>query len=155
MRALVAIAALCLASCMEAAASPRSGAVAVVAAARPAGEFPMMLALNGQPEKLGVLTSTGGSVTNVDSGTPFSISSCMAAGQTFLFKCDTGQANVGQGQTCDTSITGANHKYQIANAWDPYYLVAPSVQLDGGAVTELCLDAPASTTINCAVFCMR
>lgn len=157
--ALLALAVGVTTSCMEASASPRSSVPQVAAAARPQGEFPMFLMLNGQPEKLGVLTSTGGSVTNVDSGTPFAISTCTGAGQTFMFQCDTGQANVGAGSaggaTCDTTITGANHKKQIANAWEPYYLIAQSFQPDGGALAELCLDAPASTTINCAVFCMR
>jgi hypothetical protein len=115
----------------------------LVLRAGPASEFSLMTLLNGEPTLLGVLTSTGTSVTNASTAVPFTV----AAGSVLLFKCDAGSANVGGGATCDTTVTGASHKYQLANAYDPYFMVLKS--------TTVCLDAPAATTINCAVFRMQ
>jgi hypothetical protein len=116
----------------------------LLAAARPASEFSLFQMLNGEWSKIGVLTSTGTSVNNGSTGVTFTLSCA-----TVVFQCDTAQANVGAGATCDTDPTGANHKKQIATAWEPYYMLAlPST-------TQVCLDAPAATTINCAVFCLK
>jgi hypothetical protein len=123
--------------------SIRSEIGEAVLAAGPSSEFNMFWLLNGEPLLKGVLTSTGTSVTNATTAVPFTVS----AGDVLLFKCDAGSANVGGGATCDTTITGANHKYQLANAYDPYFTILRS--------TTVCLDAPAATTINCAVFKMQ
>jgi hypothetical protein len=123
-------------------------AIAAMAAVMPPSEFQLFMLLNGEPTKLGVLTSTGTSVTQATTGVPFTIASTDCASRVFMFQCDTAQANVGPGATCDTTVTGANHKKQLANAWDPFYMVL-------NTATSICLDAPASTTINCAVFCMK
>lgn len=120
----------------------RQALAAELLATGPATSFNMFYLLNGEPTKLGVLTSTGTSVTNATTAVPFTV----AAGQVLLFKCDTANANVGGGATCDASV-GANHKYQLVNAYDPYFTILRS--------TTVCLDAPAATTINCAVFKMQ
>lgn len=121
----------------------REAVAAELLAIGPAGEFALMTLLNGEPTLLGVLTSTGTSVTNATTAATFTV----AAGSVLLFKCDAGSANVGGGATCDATVTGANHKYQLANAYDPFFMVLKS--------TTICLDAPAATTINCAVFRMQ
>lgn len=123
--------------------SIRSEIGEAVLAAGPATEFQLFLLLNGEPSLLGVLTSSGSSVDNTTTAVPFSVT----AGQVLLFECDAGSANVGGGSTCDTSTTGANHKRQLANAYDGYWMVLRS--------STICLDAPAATTINCAVFKMK
>lgn len=146
--ALVAVLALApLSSCTPAEASPRQMFAQVATAIQPASEFQLFLVLNGSPRKLGVLTSTGTSVTNATTGVPFTVTTTDCATRVFLFKCDASNANVGAGSTCDTTITGANHRYQIGGVFEPYYL-----RTDG---TTHCLDAPAATTINCAEFCME
>lgn len=147
MRALALACALALAplssGCTEAHASPREMVAQLVPGVTPASEYALMMLLNGEPTLVGVLTSTGTSVNNTTTGVTFSVS----AGNVYVYKCDAGQANVGGGTTCDTTVTNANHKWQIANAWEPYFLVLKS--------STICLDAPAATTINCAVFRMQ
>jgi hypothetical protein len=121
----------------------REAVAAELLAVGPPSEFSLMMLLNGEPTKLGVLTSTGTSVNETTTAVPFTVT----AGSVLLFKCDAGSANVGGGTTCENLITDANHRYQLANAFDPYFLVLKS--------THICLDAPAATTINCAVFRMQ
>jgi hypothetical protein len=112
--------------------------------ARPGGELSLFTLLNGEPEKIGVLTSSGTSVNNTTTAVTFTLS-----GSTLLIKCDTALANVGPGSTCSDDVTNVNHKVTLASVWEPYFLV----RVDG--TTTVCLDAPAATNINCAVFRMK
>jgi hypothetical protein len=120
----------------------REAVAAELLAVGPPSEFSLMTLLNGEPTLVGVLTATATSVNETTTALPFTV----AAGTVYLYKCDTALVNVGGGTTCSATITNANHRYQLANAWDPYFMVLKS--------THICL-AVAAGTANCAVFRMQ
>lgn len=70
----------------------------------PRSDLRLFVLLNGKPTKLGVLTSTGSSVSNVDAGTPFTIT----AGSVLKVECDA-PAYVGMQATCHGTVTNANY----------------------------------------------
>lgn len=123
-------------------------AFAGAAAARPKTSDQLLLLLNGQPSKLGTLTSTGTGVTNATTATTFTI----PAGSVLLFQCDAAVnvmagSTVADGGTVSTTITSSSYGYKIVNAGDPLFMV-----LDEFTTTVSMISA--SGTANCSVWRM-
>lgn len=118
-----------------------------LAQARPANEFLLFTKLNGEVTKLGTLETTGTSVNNTTTGTTFTITSSDCASRVVMFDCDTAGLAIGNGATCDTTITGANYKPVTLTAHEWKYFLLKD------ATTTICLDS-AAVTAKCAVFCL-
>lgn len=119
-----------------------------VAVARPANADQLLLLLNGQPSKIGTLTSTGTGVTNATTATTFTLS----AGWVLLFQCDAAAhimagSTIADGGTVSTTLTSASYGYKLVNAGDTFFMV-----LDSSTTTVSMISA--SGTANCAVWRM-
>jgi len=113
--------------------------LAGVVFARPAGEFPMFLKLNGEPSLVGVLTSAGSSVSNVDAGTPFAVT----GGTVYKVQCDA-NAFVNVGPTSSATYTNANIG-QLVTTSAPLFIVTKDSTSSLSSIS-------ASGTANCPVF---
>ena len=83
-------------------------AFAATATARPKTSDQLLLLLNGQPVKLGTLTSSGSGVTNATTATTFTL----VAGSVLLIQCDA-PANVMAWQHRCRRRHGVHHHYQL------------------------------------------
>lgn len=111
-------------------------------AGRPPTEFNLFLFLNGEPTRLGVLTSTGTSINNTTTASTFTIT----AGAVLKVICDA-KAFITPGSTASASYTNANLGHPVL-ADTPYYLVL-------GASTTTLASISASGTTNCTVWQMQ
>lgn len=102
----------------------------------------MLLLLNGTPVALGVLTSTGTSVTQATTAAPFTFS----GGGCYQVTCD-GAAVITIGATASTDYTSANFGRALSAGQASFWCVRDSD-------TNISLDT-AGTTVNCAVARMR
>lgn len=112
-------------------------------AGRPMSELQLLTMLNGQETLLGVLTSSGSSVTNATTATPFTL----AAGSLLKVQCDAAAVHIGPGATASATLTSANYKERLVNAYDERFII-----LDG-STTSLAM-IPASGSANCVVWRM-
>ena len=123
---------------------------AFVARARPAGELALFFALNGEPTKLGVLTSSGASVNNSTTAVTFTLPSRTIGGTAFYgtvlkVVCDA-KAYITPGATASGTATAATYGHPTL-AETPYYLILQDTTSQLAAIS-------ASGTANCAVFQM-
>lgn len=102
----------------------------------------LFLQLNGTPVALGVLTSTGTSVTQATTAAPFTFS----GGGCYQVTCD-GSAVINIGGTASTDYTSANFGRAMSTGQAQYWCVRDTD-------TNISLDT-AGTTVNCAVARMR
>lgn len=114
----------------------------VAFAGRPASEYVLYLFLNGEPSRAGVLISTGSSITNATTATPFTL----LGGSVLKIICDA-KAFVNVGGTASASYTNANLGHPVL-ADTPYYLVL-------GASTTTISSISATGTTNCTVWTMQ
>ncbi len=122
---------------------PPSALASLMLAARPAGEFPMFLRLNGSPSKLGVIVSAGGSsTTNASTLTPFTL----ASGDMIDVVCDAAAVCI-EGSTASTTITSSAYGVPQALGIERFWILAGT-----SSVTFACAGAAA---FNCAVFRMQ
>jgi hypothetical protein len=77
------------------------------AQSRPAGEFPLVLKLNGSPQFLGVIQSTGASVTNHGTGVPFNNTGVALKAKVLLLQPDAAGYVLGV-TTNNAAVTTAN-----------------------------------------------
>lgn len=127
---------------MALSAAPNASPLWLTATAnRPAGEFPMFLMLNGQPTYVGVLTSTGASVTNATTGVPFTLN----GGEVLKFVCDA-EAWLTPGGTASLTFSSANLGHPIP-AKTAYFMITKET------TTTIALIST-SGTANCGVWRM-
>lgn len=112
---------------------------ATAQAAEPKSDIQFMLLVTGNETSVGVLTSTGTSVTNASTAVPFSF----VAGEIYMFVCDA-KVYAGPGSTAHATYTNANFK-PVRAAETAWFWTAQSTTY---AVIS------ASGTANCAVFRM-
>ena len=118
------------------------GPVAQMVAGRVADMTSLFMLLNGTPVALGVLTSTGTSVTQATTAAPFTFS----GGGCYQVTCD-GAAVVNIGATASTDYTSANVGRAVAAATASFWCVRDTD-------TNISLDTSGGT-VNCAVARMR
>jgi len=109
----------------------------------PKSELQLLTLLNGTPVKIGTLTSTGSSVTNATTATPFTVT----GGKVVMIECD-GAAHVGPGSSASATATNAAYKPKVSAAPERIYIV-----LQDAADTVAMISS--SGTVNCAYFEMR
>lgn len=125
-----------------AAAMPSPSLQQWILAARPSGEFPMMLRLNGSPTKTGTIVSAAGaSTTNASTSTPFTIT----AGEIDMVYCDAAAVCI-EGSSASTSITNAAFGRAQPATTEVFWIFKGTT-----AITFACA-GPAA--FNCAVFRM-
>jgi hypothetical protein len=117
--------------------------VAVLAMAGPKSDLSLYLLLNGKPTKLGVLTSTGASVTNASTAVPFTLT----GGSVIKVECDAA-ANVGLQATCHGTVTNANYCELLEVRPAQRVYVVPDSVTTISAISV-------SGTANCMVWAMR
>lgn len=105
---------------------------------RPAGDSVLMQLLNGVPVKIGVLTSTGTSVTQATTGVPFALT----AEKVIEVVCD-GQGFVKIGATASSDYTDANFGRPMTSGVSRWFILRTGD-------TNISLDT-AGATVNCAV----
>lgn len=115
---------------------------AQLAVGRVADMTSLFLLLNGAPVALGVLTSTGTSVTQATTGVPFTFS----GGGCYQVTCD-GAAVVTIGATASTDYTSASFGRAMSTGVASYWCVRDTD-------TNISLDT-SGATVNCAVARMR
>lgn len=115
---------------------------AQLAVGRVADTTTLFLLLNGTPTALGVLTSTGTSVTQATTGVPFTFS----GGGCYQVTCD-GAAVVTIGATASTDYTSASFGRAMSTGVASYWCVRDTD-------TNISLDT-SGATVNCAVARMR
>ena len=121
--------------------SPLSPAAQLVVG-RVADMTSLFMLLNGTPVALGVLTSTGTSVNQGTTASPFTFS----GGGCYQVTCD-GAAVINIGSTASTDYTSANFGRALSAGQASYWCVRDTD-------TNISLDT-AGTTVNCAVARMR
>ena len=102
----------------------------------------LLLLLNGTPVALGVLTSTGTSVTQATTGVPFTFT----GGRCYQVTCD-GAAVINIGATASTDYTSANFGRAMSAGVEKFWCVADTS-------TNISLDT-SGATVNCAVARMQ
>lgn len=116
--------------------------LAIVAFGRPAGEFVLFNLLNGVPVKIGVLTSTGTSVTQATTASTFTVT----GGTVIEVVCD-GAGFVNVGGTASSDYTSANFGRPMTAGVSRWFVLRDTD-------TDLSLDT-AGSTVNCNVSVMR
>lgn len=112
-----------------------------VAGERPRNDFVLFVRLNGEPSRLGVLTSTGTSVNQGTTATPFTIPS----GAVLKIICDV-KAFVTVGTTASANYTATTLGHPVL-ADTPYYVI-----LQAGAGNADLASISAGGTTNCTVW---
>jgi hypothetical protein len=81
--------------------------------------------LNGTPSKVGTLESSGTSISNAATATPFTVT----VGTTYMIQCNAA-ANVNlAGATASTTVTSASYGFTVATTDPPFVWVARSASI--------------------------
>lgn len=122
--------------------SPLSVVPKLTEGVRPTSDFALMLALNGVPVKIGVLTSTGTSVNQGTTGTTFTLT----GGTVIEVVCD-GAAFINIGATSSSDYTNANFGRPMTTGVSRWFVLRDTD-------TDISLDTSGGT-VNCHVAAMR
>lgn len=140
MKKLFAIAALAGALFMGA--SPLSHMPELASGVRPNSDSVLMLMLNGVPEKIGVLTSTGTTVNQTTTAVPFTV-----AGETVIEVVCDGAGFINVATTSSSDYTSAVFGRPMQSGVSRWWVLRTTD-------TNLALDT-AGATVNCNVSVMR